>query len=371
MNLIEILSCAKRTVCVVLPFALTACGGGGSEIPTPPPVPPQQWHAITPPFMQNIMGTLPFTACGTGIVAQSVGFSFNGITVISNDHGLTWQQSRLTGDQELGSSGYYYQPSTFGRPILETRDCGATWSSIGYALLTQCVSKPGSIWRTGNPARLLVAEGSRGGQVAICTSADDGQTWTSGSVLPAAVYAVRGSHWFAISYDASSPGVAQVSRLLQSDDQGLTWQSTGLQSSANGITLIAKTAFGPVIYVLATNQVPRPNGQIVETLWRFNDTTGAWIALPPFPFSIAPTSLLPISLAVNPTTPTQLFLSFGSRIFESRDAGISWADASTGLPFSDIRWDLLFDPSLPNRLYATPAGPTIAFPTYWALDATP
>ena len=182
---------------------------------------------------------------------------------------------------------------------------------------------------------------------------------------------MRELHWFVITHDPKPPGdTPAVGHLLQSDDQGQTWHSTGLQSASNGISLIATTAHGPVVYVLATDQVPQAAGQIVETLWRFDDATGAWTALPPFPFALAPADLVSISVAVNPTTPSQLFVAFGSHVYQSRDGGITWSDKPTGLPTTDVGWLLLFDPSLANRLYAV-SGPTPGPTSFWALDTIP
>jgi hypothetical protein len=94
-------------------------------------------------------------------------------------------------------------------------------------------------------------------------------------------------------------------------------------------------------------------GQSVEVLWKWDDASATWKATPQFPAAIDPTAVG--SLAVNPAMPSQIFLAFLATntpgVYESQDAGTTWTDASSGLPAIG-GWELLFDPSLPNRLYA-------------------
>ena len=365
-------------VCALLALTLAACGGGGGGNPGVQPPAPQRWQAITSPNPGYGFGTLPFTSCGVGVVAQLEPSAIIPNAVVSIDHGSTWQPSPLRGaKQELDNGSHYWSFPGFmnGLPFAETEDCGITWSVHGADQLSTCLGSPfpNALWRAGVSGQTLFAQGSiaNATQLSICSSADGGQTWLPGPVSPAPIDAVRGSHWFAISYDASSPGMNALGHLLRSDDQGQTWQATGLQSANLGLTIIATTAFGPVMYVIAANPTVGAGTPSVETLWRWNDATATWTAAPPLPWSIANQG--GISLAVNPATSNQLFLSFDQRVLESQDAGNSWVDASLGLSGILGNWSLLFDPSLANRLYA--ASPTQAPPSgmtfYLALDVAP
>ena len=248
-----------------------------------------------------------------------------------------------------------------------------TWIAISPTLET-CVGAlgPGDIWRDGGANSTQYAQGGAQGanQLILCASLDDGQTWSQGPPLPpnASVVAVRGSHWFANAVVGNpAPGVNSPNVLLRSDDDGQTWQTTGLYSAiaGNGLSLIRSTAHGAVICVTATNQVPSAGTQSTEVLWQWADTTATWTASPPFPAAINAT--MGIALAANPAVPGQLFIApFTGGVFESHDGGNSWVDASNGFGGLRVIGQLVFDPTLANRLYAN-----AAVAQFWALDVSP
>jgi hypothetical protein len=339
----------------------------------PAPSIPQRWQPITNPNA-GIQPVLDI--CGSALVALG-GFPLGQeVAQTSVDHGATWQGSPLAGGKhELGDSGYYWRgKNVFENPPRttdeETHDCGVTWIAMGPTLET-CVGGfgPLEMWRAGAANSTLYAQGSAQGinQFVLCASLDGGQTWSPGPPLPpnAYVVAVRGGHWFAnvvFGNPATSPDL-----LLRSDDDGQTWQSTGLYSATFGLSLIASTAQGAVMCIIATNQVPTAGAQSTEVLWQWNDARATWTASPPFPTAINQNMGID-ALAANPTVPGQLFIapSTGS-VFESQDGGDSWFDAANGFN-GQIIAQLVFAPTLANRLYAN-ANAAVA--EFFALDVSP
>lgn len=368
-------------LCYLCVLFLAACGGGGSGNPAVQPAMPQQWQGITSPNPGYGLGTLAFTSCGVGIVAQLEPSPIIPSAAVSIDHGSTWQPSPLKGAiQELDNGSHYwtYPGFMYPAPFAETDDCGTTWiahNSLDQLDLCLGAPYPDALWRGGESGMTLFVQGGASvTQLSICSSTDGGQTWQPGPVSPAIIHAVRGSHWFAIFNDASPPGVTPLAHLLRSDDEGQTWQATGLQSANLGLTIIAMTALGPAMYVIAANPSVEPGTPNVETLWRWNDGTATWAAAPPFPWTLPNLVSYPgITLAVNPAASSQLFLSFDQRVFESQDAGNTWVDVSLGLPAISDSWSLLFDPSLANRLYAVSGvqPPPSGMELYFALDLAP
>jgi hypothetical protein len=358
---------AASLLCAPLVLTLAACGGGGGGGGPASPV-AQEWHQLTyPPPTPGIPTGYGFQRCSSVLVAKA-SYAGQESALMSTDHAATWQSAPLVGAlPELGESGYFWRgPDIYGMgPYQETQDCGATWttwSPLGSEPLVHCLAAtiPDAVWRGGLSNSVIYARGySPYAGFTLCISTDNAQSWTRGQAPPAAVAAVRGDRWFAVM---NVPNSAKL--LLRTDDQGQTWQSTGLYSLGYGLDLIRFTGHDAVMAVIATIQVPGTGGQSVEVLWQWDDATAMWRAAPPFPPAIDPIGVG--SVAVNPATPRQIFLSlFTGGVFESRDTGVTWIDASAGLPNPLPRSaSILFDPSLANRLYLS----TIT--DIWALDIT-
>jgi hypothetical protein len=316
----------------------------------PPPAIAREWKEIT----SAREGMNDFGICGAGIVRH-----VNRAAVISVDHGLTWQSVDLGGaSPEMGESGYYWRVGRFGQtPIEESRDCGATWATISQQVV-QCLDGNfiHDFWRTGDPYRMLYAQAwdSTNQKGVICVSPDDGKSWARGPSVPGLVYAIRGTHWFAGQNDGT------YTLVLRSDDRGQSWQSTELRSSRYTFSSIYPIPNPAVLFMVAANG---PGGNPgIETLWRWDDTAAMWSrVIPTLPPEMGESYIG--AVAVNPTRPQQLFIHANKRAFESRNGGVSWTDASSGLIPAET-WRLVFDPTLPNYLYAAwPGG-------LWALDTS-
>jgi hypothetical protein len=348
-----------RLLSPLLAVALAACGGGGDEAAQVQPV-QRQWQVVPPPG-QAMTG---FGSCGAGIVKYvfSPNNPENGAE-ISFDHGATWLHSGLGGAQkELGDTGNYWQrPNPFGRPPLtdeETTDCGVTWTPISPSLRV-CLqgNSPLDLWRGGDSNQILFAETVSSGSAPVypvCMSSDNGQSWTPGPELPAAVTVIRGKHWFAISSPANTTsGSSLPDVLLQSDDQGVTWQQSVLANSTGRLSIVS----GPVMYAIGMTQA----SAVGQAVWRWSDADATWSAIAStFPAATDNGSI--IYLVVNPAATSQIFISTTTTVLESRDAARTWSGASSGLtgPPGD---QLVFDPTQANRLYAATFGGLFALDT--------
>ena len=276
--------------------------------------------------------------------------------------------------QELDGGAYWRGPHSLSpfTTYEETHDCGATWTALGQQQLLAClgVLPPADFWRGGTSGNLLYAQtydpATYGtGRASLCVSSDNAQSWRPGPTTPVPVSAVRGTHWFG---PATVPNLMDGGRpiqlLMRSDDQGVTWQSTGLYS-ATGLFLVASTAHGAVMFAIATDQVPTTPGLAGEGLWSWDEASAAWKAAPPLPPATQPSDVS--FVAANPAATNEIFLSALNGLFQSPDSGATWFDASNGLPSHEIATGLIFDPSPPpNRLYAS-----VYLNGVWALDIAP
>jgi hypothetical protein len=288
----------------------------------------------------------------------------------SGDHGTSWHESPLAGASPLvGDPGRYWRATRYAdgsTPVRLTADCGATWTEVSDPTVCLSGNAPDALWASRDSPSILYAESQdSGGSVAyVCQSDDEGRSWIAGPRVPGLVSAIHAGRWFAASRSPGPGSNAEAfSRLFYSDDRGTTWQSTGLESSTNGLSLIRETAAEPVMYVFAALRASPAAAQSIEALWQSVDggTTWSMQALPyPGPRGVSRVH----ALAVNRLAPERMFLSFDGGIVATVDGGRSWSFAD-GLPGGEVVLQFLFDPSLPGRLYGrSDIG-------LWAMDASP
>jgi len=361
-----------RLTCPLLAAAMAACGGGGGDVASPQPV-AREWQKVPGGLVKG------FQVCGSGIVRIESG-TVTVFTDISYDHGMTWQSTDLRyGSVELGDTSYYWrQSSPPGLPlsdaIQETRDCGVTWTPLPSQIKVCLQGNPaGDIWRGGDSNQIVYAQyrDPTFGQYFICVSSDGGQSWTRGPPFAAPVGEVRRGAWFA--WIPVSPVVLNGSPsylLFRSSDQGESWQSEELRSSQNNFpTSYAGTRITPsppVLYMFLTTQQPGTPGFDDRTLWHWDDASATWTSVAA-PLPLGPGTQWQNSPAVNPANPQQIFImtflnlipggasTFPQRIFETRDAGLTWIEVTDGLssqPYQ-VFFDpfLVFDPTPTNHLY--------------------
>jgi hypothetical protein len=84
--------------------------------------------------------------------------------------------------------------------------------------------------------------------------------------------------------------------------------------------MIGSTAKGPMMYVMATDQLGDITSPSQERLWKSDDAAGRWVPASQLHPSMDVTQ--GIGLTVNPAATSQLFVNVINGPFESPDAGV-------------------------------------------------
>lgn len=187
----------------------------------------------------------------------------------------------------------------------------------------------------------------------IFRSADDGATWERVYVGPpwqpgtSRSPAIRRllsdpatpGRWFALVF---TEGVAGGSTVVRSIDGGLSWSPAAVGLPAVELLDLAldPTTAGTLYAVAAVDAGAR--------LYRTIDGGDHWSALP---------TALPVSLiVVDPSDGQHVLVAAGADVYQSTDGGLTFDDASTGLPRCDVYCPevtaLAIDPSDGRRWYA-------------------
>jgi hypothetical protein len=348
---------------------VVACSGGAASAELPAGT-QARWQRIGAISGGSLHG---LETCGAAILVQG---ELRGavdpapLAMTSSDHGTSWHSSPLAGASPLlGDRSRYWRVTRDAEGSMQVRmtaDCGATWTEVSDPSVCLNGNAADALWGSRDSPSTLYAENrdTVGSVFYLCQSDDEGRSWIAGPHAPGLVSAIRAGRWFAAS---PSPGpasnVGAFSRLLYSDDRGKSWQSTGLESSTNGLSLIRETATEPVVYVFAAPRASPRGAQSVEALWRSVDGGTTWSMLAS-PYSDPSGATYVHALAVNRLAPERMYLSLDGGIFATVDGGRSWSFVD-GLPGGEVVLQFLFDPSLPGWLYGrSDIG-------LWAMDASP
>ena len=362
---------ATRIVSGLLGMAMAACAGGAASADRDRWVGAQaQWQRIGAVSGGSLHG---LETCGAAILARGElqsAVDLEPLAMTSSDHGTSWHDSPLAGASPLlGDYGRYWRSTrdTDGSVrVSMTDDCGASWTEVSDPSVCLGGNAPDVLWGSRDSPAMLYAEGrdSVGSVFYVCQSDDEGRSWIAGARAPGVVRATRAGRWFAAARSPAPASSAETfSRLLYSDDRGTTWQSTGLESSTNGLSLIQETATERVMYVFAALRASPAGAQSVEALWQSVDGGTTWSMLAsanPDPSGAARVH----ALAVNRLSPERMYLSLDDGIVATIDGGRSWSFAD-GLPGGEVVLQFLFDPSFPGRLYGR------SDMGVWAIDASP
>lgn len=286
------------------------------------------------------------------------------------------------------------------RGVLRSTNGGTTWTAPRLSDAKVVAVDP------RNPAKVLAAAGAH-----LFRSTDDGVNYTPAEAgmtsQPATVIAVDPRNRSTVY--AAGPG-----GLFQSTDRGLTWSVRGPISPApSSISALAVDALDPLVLYSISRGVlsrsvnggeswqlfatgwadavaadPRASGTLYAilggTLYR-KSADSAWTARRTgIPTDFGPSFVVVdpqdsatlylgsteglfkstnageswtaleypryynTGLAIDPFDPQHLFLSASPRVRESRDGGMTWSDL-TPLPREST---IVFDPSIPGRIYA-------------------
>lgn len=301
-----------------------------------------QWHRIGP------------DGGGLNRLAQSPSnpsrlWAGAGMSVVrSDDRGDTWSERGAFGDEILhiavdaGAEDTAYVV-TEGPPasngfrtwlLHRTTDGGTTWSS------TEAIPGEAISALAAHPTvsgSVFIGGGDR-----VLRSTDAGATWAGAVVSPN----LGVSH---IAPSASAPAVVWASMgrvagtlnsggIFKSSDGGQTWD---YKTFHDQITAIAVDPTDADVVYAADGYTS------FFTLLRTFDGGQTWqsggAGLPALP---------PTSIAVDPVTPSRVYVTTTSGVFVSVDAGATFAPASTGLDANAAPHDLAVDRTQPSRLVA-------------------
>jgi hypothetical protein len=157
---------------------------------------------------------------------------------------------------------------------------------------------------------------------------------------------------------AAAPGGG----VFKSTDGGANWASASNGIPSRSVTALAIDPTVPsTLYAAAfgtgTIDALVPSGALFKSV----DGGQSWVQLPidPVTFAPAPNATPPNAIAIDPQTPSTLFVATSGGIFKSLDGGQTWTGGSgggTGLPLNANFSSVVFDPANPTILYAGSTG---------------
>jgi len=223
--------------------------------------------------------------------------------------------------------------------VFRSVDAGMNWTNAG---LVNCISAV--VVDPQNLSTVYAATLYRG----VLKSLDGGESWTeinsgcAGVTVTALALALQNPQtlYAGVQSPAGLPGVD--SRLLKTTDGGMTWRSTALtvaQSLVSAVTIDSQNSSN--IYAVTTTSPNAAGG-----LWRSMDGGASWLDL-------SASMPVPIyAVAVNPKSPTTIYIGTDLGVMTSADAGETWAPLMSNIGPAHL---LTVDPKNPNTLYE--AGP--------------
>jgi photosystem II stability/assembly factor-like uncharacterized protein len=249
-------------------------------------------------------------------IAGSVSYAatLNGV-FRSEDRGVSWQQSGLTGEslfQVVARPGATVVLATsygYDQNLYASLDGGGTWAPIpGLPTVLTAAIDPGHL-------STLYAGGA---DATIWKSVDAGTSWQQ--VSTASVFNNEPVQAFA--FDSRAIYVQTYENLFKSTDGGVTWLGVG--PPLGGV-------LGPNVTIAAGLNPGVVYAAIANNFCRSADSAATWTCTIA-PFSVG-YSTSPQILEVPGKTPSTplLFATGGDRAFVSRDGGATWAPVGGGL----------------------------------------
>ena len=258
-------------------------------------------------------------------------YAGNGDRILTTvDEGQTWQGHDLVPESDFGivldllvSSGSPHVVYAAGAGLHKSTDGGTTWAS-SYGNLSES---------TDQSARSLAEDTAISGRVyfgngrgKLFGTDDGGETW----IATGPPETDDGSYVDTIvKTDPLHPGriyFGTETRLFRSDDSGTGWVEVP-PAGVNLLTLEVDPAVPDRVY--AGTQ---------EGLFRSDDAGNSWRKL---------TSMITNSIAVRPSRPQEVRITYRAEVFRSLDGGATWLSESNGLIIAplvnggvgDLTWD--------------------------------
>jgi hypothetical protein len=278
---------------------------------------------------------------------------------VSSDAGLSWSASNA-GLTNLSIRAVAIDPAlpsvlyagTDGGGIFRSADGGATWSPSNTGLTD--LSIRAIVIDPAAPATLYAATAANGG---VFKSTDGGATWNPSNT------GLESAQVVSLAVDPSTSSVLYAGTnydgIYKSTDGGASWSpsNTGLPLGIDGGRNITALAIDPVTPTTLYTGVSYEVSGYPSTQYRVYKSTDGGAT-----WSNSSTGLPQLrttfnSLAVDPVTPTMVFVGSSAGVYKSLDGGATWS--SSGLTTVQA---LAIDPTDPAIVYAgTISGGTDAF----------
>lgn len=221
--------------------------------------------------------------------------------------------------------------------VFKTTDGGGSWSSVNSGL-------SGAVWSVAlDPASPSTLYAGTGG---VFKSTDGGGNWT-------AVATPNGQFVSTFAFAPNPGGPSTIyaggqdngGGIFKSTDGGASWSAMNAGLSATSVSDLAIDPTTPTTIYAGTND---GSGGVFKS----TDGGGSWIAAGT---GLSPSTSMPFgatSLAVDPHTPTTLYATGnyvgggGGGVYKSTDGANSWVGVSSGVSYA-----LAINPATPTTIY--------------------
>ncbi len=270
----------------------------------------------------------------------------------SSDGGATWTAvttgltdfriNALATDARAPDTVY---AGTEGTGVFKTSDGGAHW-------------RPSTRGVTGHDVPAVIVDPRASSTVYAVASGTPFKSTDAGATWVAIGAGLEQAWALTIASDGSALWVGAGKRFANSDGEGLyvsrdggaSWQR--VEAVRRGVLALAVDPREPSVVYASTLPISTPDRDLGGEILRTADGGEHWTTLRAFD---DPDEHV-IAFAVDPAAPARVYAAtFASGVLESVDAGLTWADRSTGLEFGCCApsvASLAIDPARSDTLYA-------------------
>ena len=274
---------------------------------------------------------LKLNAAGTAVYTQYIRGAKDDIgNAVAVDVSGNAYVAGKTSSINFTTTGGVIQPAFGGGPVFHSTDKGVTWSATSTGI-TRTSLQALAIGRGDPPTIYAGADDDNGGDV--FKSIDGGVSWTASSsgLTDARVHALAVDPVTITTVYAGTRSAG----VFKSTNAGASWSATTLANVS--VSALAIDSVTPSMLYAGTDA----NG-----LYKSTNGGASWTAV---------NNGLPISaihsIAINPVTPSTLYVATAAGIYKSIDGAANWISATSGLFDPNVN-AIVIDPQDPNVLFA-------------------